>query len=313
MKFLRFLCNFLMFFAVTFAVSCVQVGLFDVVAAQSPDVKAIHIVPVNDTAVAYLDSYAFSFEDIKENYKQEPKYRIRNWASANWWKKGMKWADVALDATIATFKPVVVPIAQVNAVMNYHGYSINQYNSDLIKKYGNYKSANDALYQLYEVFDMGYGECHMIGSDGMSTPDLISAWETSYYERLAAGNVDVHSKDIEFYNDPSILAGESLYCQYSRWVSRNKPLYNNNWKLQKYNASVYKKYFKKFISYSEVVNEDGEVIGYTDRHIKAATTVLYYQQYVAIIVSLVFVIKFPINFVSGRYEGKDMGLKKAKK
>ena len=282
MKFLRFLCNLLMFIAITFGLSCIQVGLFDISAAQSSDVNAIHISSGDDSEIGYLDSYTFWIDDIKTNYTQDAKYRVRNWASWGWWKTGMAWADYVVDGTLATFKPILVPIAQVNATMIYYDKCINDFNSELVRAYNSEEEINNALYELYVI----YSEYAYTGKD-VYTVDLDNSGDSVLIS--------------EYEYSGSEEGGDKV--AYARWVRNNKVLYNNDWKLNKYNCGTYDKYFTKFITTSE----SGE------RHIKAAVIVLYYQQYVSLIIALIFVIKFPINFLQGKYTGDDMGVKKVKK
>lgn len=266
MKFLRFICNVFLFFGVLIGISLVQIGVYDICAAQSDDVDGIHILAPNEEDVAYFDSYAFWAEDIGTGFKQPAKYRIRNWASAGWWKKGMAWADYGLDFLIAAVKPVVVPVAQTNAVKNYYGYTINHFDEYSLKYvYESEEAYNNALYEVYVIFDMGYGDAMTCGE----TPVPIENWNyTGSYE------------------------GDGNEVDYARWVNKNKKLYNNIWKLEKYNSGSYDKYYTKFVD-----EEDGV------RHIKTATIVLYYQQYVSIVIALIFVIKYPISLGQHRTEG----------
>lgn len=261
MKFLRFLCNLLLFFVVMVGISFTQIGIYDISAAQSKDVEGIHISAPSDDKIAYFDSYAFWITDISTNFKQEPKYRVRNWIAADWWKKGMKWADTGLDFVIATIKPILVPIAQVNAVKTYYGKSIDDFTDYLIKAYDSEEAAKNAVYELY-FFGQGYGE----------QPEFIKDWEYT-------GNMD--------------LTMEYTDCDYARWVRNNGKLYNTVWRLNKYNCGSYDKYFKKFIK------EESGV-----RYIKTGTVVLYYQQYVSMILAVIFIIKYPVGMIQGRYVGK---------
>lgn len=267
MKILRLICNILLFFVVVMGISVVQIGVYDLTAAQSDDVEGIHILSPDDESVAYFDTYAFWAEDIVENFKQPTKYRVRNWVNADWWKKGMKWADVGIDAVIAATKPILVPVAQVNAVRNYYGYDINEFDEYFLKYvYDNEEEYNNALYEVYVIYGKGYGTAMTAGEN----PIPINEYE------YTGGYV-----------------GDATEVDYARWVNKNKQLYNNIWKLQKYNSDTYKEYFTKFII------DDGDV-----RHIKVATVVLYYQQYVSIILALIFVIKYPIMLGQIRVEGK---------
>lgn len=268
MKFLRFLCNVLLFFGVLIGISLVQIGVYDICAAQSDDVDGIHILAPDEESVAYFDSYTFWAEDIVTGFKQPAKYRVRNWVGADWWKKGMAWADYGIDFVIASIKPIVVPVAQTNAIKNYYGYNINHFDEYSLKfVYETEEEYNNALYEVYVIFDEGYGEAMTCGEN----PVPIEEWVyTGSYE------------------------GDGNEYDYGRWVNKNKKLYNNIWKLEKYNCGTYDKYYDKFIS-----DENGV------RHIKTAAVVLYYQQYVSIVIALIFVIKYPVNFLQGKYTGKE--------
>lgn len=289
MRFLRFLCNLLMFIAVTIGISVVQVGLYDLTALQSENIPEIKISADDESDIAYFDNYAFWAEDIKANLDQPAKYRIRNWASWSWWKKGMAWADKGLDTIIAAVKPIVVPVAQVNAINNYYGYDINDFEKYLSTYYETEEALNNALYEVYVIFNEGYETAYTV--DGTK---LIS--EHAYTGKYAPRNEETGE-----YLPWSIE--DEMDVEYSRWVKKNGKLYNTLWKLKKYNSDTYDKYFKKFIDHEVVVNEDGS-LEYTNRHIKTAVTVMYYQQFVSLIIALVFVLKYPIALGQARIVGK---------
>lgn len=279
MRFLRFLCNTLMFFAVLITVSIVQITLFNITSLQSKDVEPIHISTSEEDEISYFDSYAFWAQDIGVNMKEGPKYRVRNWFNWKWWKKGMAWADYAVDAVIASTKPIFVPIAQVNAVKNYYGYSINDFDSYHLQYYSE-EELNNALYEVYVIFDEGYEQAYTVGEEKIEI-------EKYHY----TGKIEL-TDDID------------IKVEYARWVKRHKRLFNTIWKLEKYNMEGYgEKYFKKFISYEIQENPDGS-IEYVNRHIKTPVVVMYYHQYVSIIIALIFVIKFPITFFQGRVVGR---------
>lgn len=277
MRFLRFLCNLLMFIALTIGISITQVGLYNLTALQSENIPEIKLSASEETDIAYFDNYSFWAEDIGENLKSESKYRIRNWASWSWWKKGMGWADKGLDTVIAVVKPIVVPVAQVNAVNNYYGYDINDFEKYLLMEYETEEKLNNALYEVYVIYEMGYDEAYTVGENKIP----ISEYQ--------------YTGSIKIEDEESV--------EYARWVKRNGKLYNTIWKLKKYNSETYDKYFKKFIDYDTVVNEDGSV-DYTNRHIKTAVTVMYYQQFVSLIIALAFCLKYPIALGQARIVGK---------
>lgn len=277
MRFLRFLCNVLMFIAICIGISVTQVCLYNVTALQSENIPEIQLSASEETDIAYFDNYSFWAEDIGENLKMPAKYRIRNWASWKWWKNGMGWADKALDTVIAVAKPIIVPVAEVNAVNNYFGYDINDFERYLLIEYETDEALNNALYEVYVIYDKGYGEAYTVGENSMPIE------EYSY-----TGSLEIK---------------DSIDVEYARWVKRNGRLYNTLWKLTKYNSETYDKYFKKFIDHEVVVGEDGKV-EYVNRHIKTAVTVMYYQQFVSLIISLIFVIKYPIALGQGRFVGR---------
>lgn len=273
MRLLRILCNVLLCFTICFAVSLIQIGVYDISAAQSPNVEGIHLTSGDDEYVAYFDSYAFWGTDLSTNYQQDAKYRVRNWFNWAWWKKGMAWADYVVDFSVATVKPLVVPIAQVNAVSVYYGIDINNDNleKDILLEYDNIDDANNALYELYFILDKGYGDKTSVYTFG-DNPILLSDY--------------VYSGERNSLDDPVV--------EYARWADENKTMYNHNWKLIKYNCGKYDHYFSKFISVDE----------YGTRNIKTAVVVLYYQQTVSMILAIIFTCKYPINFFQGRVEGK---------
>lgn len=285
MRFLRFLCNFLMMIALTIGISITQVGLYNITASQSPKIDGIHLSASDETEIAYFDNYTFWVEDIGENLKQEAKHRITNWASWGWWKKGMRWADVALDTTIAVVKPIVVPVAQVNAIYNYYDMDVNDFEKDILSWYADdnmteaqvQQKANDALYEVYVIHGKGYGEAYTVGAER---------------KPIAEHN----------YQGGTVIEDEP-YVEYARWVKRNSRLYNLIWRLTKYNSETYDKYFKKFISYDEFILEDGSV-EYVNRNIKTPVTVMYYQQAVSIILAILFVVKYPIALGQARVVGR---------
>ena len=276
LKLLRLLANIVLFFAVAFAVSVVQVGSFDLLAAQSPDVEAIHI-SADDEHVGYIDSYVFWGTDIGTGVVNEPKSRVRNWTDAEWWIKGTKWADYTVDTTIAIFKPILVPIAQINAIREFYGMTIDDLSVGVLDGYKDTEAANNALYELYYINDYGYGkadEVHQITVDDKGNA-IIS-------DKLLSDWVYTGTFEAEGYDEVT----------YVRWTDSNKKLANYTWKLYKYNCGSYDKFFKKFIQ----VDSTGS------RHIKPAVIVLYYQNIVSLIVAGFFVARYPINFFQVRVE-----------
>jgi len=219
MKALRILCNCLLLITVVIGISLVQIAVYDALAVQSSDVKAIHIAAPTDDSVAYADSYGFWFYDIKTNLGQEAKYRIRNWVGAKWWKSGMEWADKGVDVIAGVFKPIFVPIAQINAVMRFYGHNINEFDEYFLTVYKDAEAYNNALYEQFVIF------ANFVGVGAKS--DTIRT----------VGENPVLIEDYVYTGDwnPS----ENTEYDYGRWIVLNKQLYNNTWKLNKYNQAGY--------------------------------------------------------------------------
>lgn len=266
MKFLRFICNFLLYIVTMAAICLVQVGGYDLVACQDnygldkeTSVEVINVIPSEDH-VEFIDTFTFWATDISTGVHTPAKYRIRSWGNG-WWAKNMGWADTALDTVIAVGKPIFVPIAQVNALKDY--YITDDYTIvDIYKKAG----IDDAqIYEMYVVFaDYTY--------DSDEIREYISDYDYSSYEGTHYETGDE--------------------TQYLSWVKEHGNAFNVDWKIQKYNQEAYKKYFRKFI-YS-----NGEGV----RTIKSSIINLYYIQLASAILALIFVIKYPVSLLQLKYE-----------
>jgi hypothetical protein len=77
-----------------------------------------------------LDLFALQGTDIKVNLKQPAKYRVRTWFGVNWWYNGTGWLDKTIDVIAGATKPLVVPIAQVNAIKDYTGRTMADFIND---------------------------------------------------------------------------------------------------------------------------------------------------------------------------------------
>lgn len=315
MKFLRFLCNALLYFATVLLLCVIQVGIYDLFAVQdnfglqSEDGSSVEIVTVipNDNQVMFIDSYTFWGTDIAAGVDCPAKYRIRSWGEG-WWSENMGWADVALDSVIAVFKPIFVPIAQVNALKEY--YLTDNYTVNTVYSYSNV-SATD-LYEAYVLFsDFTYDYYNRSEAPILDYLEYggVKIAEYDYASEAAKSDNDtffqVNSSGEYYYDGTKIgdLAALKEYCadesNYINWVKKNDECYNIDWKLHKYNSEVYDRYFTKFIhSYTQV--ENGVTIEV--RSIKSSVVVLYFIQTTSLIVALIFVIKYPVSLLQLKYE-----------
>lgn len=283
MKFLRFLCNLLMFIGLTFGISMIQVGIYDITAGESQDVDGIYPFTSSSSKVAYGDSYTFWVTDIKTNLEQDAKIRVQSWVDAKFWRTCTGWIDKSIDFVVGCVKPIVVPVAQVNAVMTYYDRDINYFYQDIVKSYNTdpEQRINIALYEAYVLYPE-FVNPH--------TPiENIYCYNSLNYNDNAEDDVFIPISEFDYENADEKYKSLSYYA----WVGENSALYNHNWKLNKYNCGSYSKYYTKFIS-----DIDGQ------RHLKTAVVVLYYQQYVSILLALIFTIKYPITFVQAKITGK---------
>ena len=269
MKLLRVFLNIVLCLVLAILLSFTQIGIFDLMAAQSPRVSGIHISAGNDDEIGYFDAYSFWGTDISTGLEVGAKYRIRNWFAWSWWKTGMKWADVALDAVIASVKPIFTPVAQVNALADYYGRNITDFYPELLEHYGSEENLKKALYEVYCIFGRGYGDI----------PEILNDYDYGIENR---SKID------------SSIERDGLETIYARWVRNNGELYNTIWKLQKYNidgGQRYAKYYNKFV----VELSDGS------RSIEPAVMVLYYQNLLSIALAIFFVIKYPIGLFQAKF------------
>ena len=268
MKLLRIVMNITLCLVMIVLLSLTQIGLFDLMAAQSPRVDGIHISNGDDSVVGYFDSYEFWGTDIATGLKVGAKYRVRNIFAWKWWKNGTKWIDVTIDAVVATVKPIFAPVAQVNALADYYGKNIDDFYSELLPEYDSEEDLKAALYEVYVIYAKGYG----------AAPLCLEGYE---YPTERAEKTD------------SVIASVGKDTAYARWVRNNSDLYNTIWKLSKYNhnnGETYAKFYNKFL----VKYEDGSIT------IKPAVMVLYYLNFLAVVLAVAFVIKYPIGLFQAK-------------
>lgn len=312
MKFLRWLCNILLFAFMTVMISAIQVIGYDLIASEDnfgldkdsgSSIEVVTVLP-NDEKVEFIDTFKFWGTDIATGVKTEPKYRVRNWGSG-WWSKNMKWADIAVDSTVAVFKPIFVPIAQVNALKDYYlteTYTAN----DVFHRNGEDIVSDTDLYEMYVLFsNFTYGGDNI--SEEICASSGVAIKDFNYNDSDAEGKFFKFS-DGNYYHGDTLIGDYSAleeYCadelNYMTWVKDNKVAYNIDWKLQKYNQKAYAKYYKKFI-HSDFLKDSSRKIIREVRVIKSSVVVLYFIQFTSAILALVFVIKYPVSLLQVKYE-----------
>lgn len=324
MKTLRVFLNIIFAMVMSVGILFVNVGVYALAAAQSPSVSAIHVGKVNDDdSVSMWDAFGFWGTDVAVGTKCEPKYRIRNWFY-KWdgWQNGMGWADSALDFVISVGKPIVAPIAQVNALKEYHGRDISDFlvKEDLEDLYESYtfktgeRLSNEEVMERY-VYELLVEYCPSLitQNDALSQDEkealfieFVAGYESNSEKIVSIATQkeidDLRIENIELLTDTEIDAAYAAYATrtddtgngYMKWVKKNGGLYNHIWKLEKYNHSEYNIYFSKFID----IDEHGT------RTIKTPVVVLYYCFTVSIVLGIAFVCAYPIGLIQAKFVGK---------
>lgn len=313
MKFLRFLCNLCLFLFTTVVISAVQVGAYDIVAAQDnfgldknngSSIEVINVIP-SDNSAEFIDTFKFWGTDISTGVKTNAKYRIRSWGDWDWWSSHMKWADVALDSTIAVTKPIFAPIAQVNAMKDY--YLTENYTINSVYHHGETEFATDSeLYELYVFFtDFSYGDASISNEVVSKDGTIISSYQyalsqdsNKFFSVSADGTYYRGNTEIGDFSDALQYCSDELH--FIDWLKEHKTVYNMDWKLQKYNQQAYSRYFKKFIHVELLKDSAGRITEV--RTIKSSVVTLYYIQLTSMLIALVFTIKYPVSLLQLKYE-----------
>jgi hypothetical protein len=281
MRFLRVIVNIGLCLFLIVALLFAQALVFDLLSLQSPEVDPM--LPVGgEEQIGIMDLFGLWGTDIGANLVQPAKYRVRNWIDARWWVGATGWLDKAIDVVVGVTKPVVVPIAQINAIQTYTDRTIVDFieNDELIKIIqveGKYASIDDLCRDIYDYY------ANIRPSE--MTPEIYAALEA----RLGY-----------LAEDYDTITGKSNAddATYNSWVRKDghSAIYNNIWKINKYNSTeAYHKYLVKFVS----IDEDS---GHRD--LKATSVVLCLTFYISIIFAIIFTIKYPIALAQGRFVGR---------
>lgn len=239
----------------------------------------------HDDNVSYFDTFAFLGDDLKESVTREPRYMIRSWFKWDWWQNGMKWADVAAEAVVGVCVPIFAPVYEINEIKYY-------YTSDTPIK-GNIGNEYE-VYGLYVLTDEEVGFI-----DKKSTtynPEFIETFNETkkttfayaeFTNGIGDGNDRVSGGGIYKIENGEIKEvitwskyGDAANYSSSAWKKENNSFINVLLKLNKYNSvnedgtNVYIKWKYKFM------DENGVI--------KSSTSSLYFQFYLAVVISIWF-------------------------
>lgn len=269
MKFFRFLLNSGLFILVFFGVQLISIIGYNAVAIQTSDSKVIiPVVQLSQTdRVSQFDAYEFIAVDLATNYVKDDsvKFRIRSLINAEWWIKGMKWADYALDGVIALAKPVLVPVAQV----------------DNLKEYRDIEGRD-----FIENLELIYSKSYPTNADVKLKEDLIRLGEVRY-DDLVKYNL---LTDVEVYVGEVIIKQEVVTeLEFAKFADKSPKVYNEFWKVQKYNHKFYDNIHLRLIE---------------DDTVRVETLVLFTIQYVSLISAIIFVRLYPVTLIQARITGR---------
>lgn len=313
MKLVTRILNLIMCVILFCTTTLVEFGLYNIVALPAGHTSVISVVEKDEDEngyadnLTYFDTFKFVADDLHNSITREPRFVIRSWFKWDWWQTGMRWADVALEFTVGTVVPVVAPIYEVKEIQYYYTeeYPVTAVLGDgeyIVS--GLYKLKENELNKItvtspdydpsfVENFKQEHGTqfayaefTNPVIVDGVSS--TITTGGSIY--RIADGKVEEVTYWVRYGNSENFVSNE--------WKKENRTFINVLMKLNKYNGiddegrSIYTKWVYKFME--------------TDNNntIKASACSLYFQFYLAILLSLWFCYQNPIVITRNGY-GED--------
>lgn len=263
MKVLKFILNTI-FLAVTFVVvSLGSVGVNALVALQTSDSYAqVTLNPTNPEKVSYFDPVIYWGEEIGTNVVKtdiaDTKIRVGKWFNWDWWGKSMSKVDqYFVDPIVKIFKPIIMPLAMVDEINNYHDanlgdkYFINTINESN-KNIGDFRTMSE------EFFDIYYTPHTDFDADGKFIPTVIAEKTDTYLAKYRSFDAVTMAK----------LSKE------------HKTYYTMIFKLHKYSDPMYEKWDVKWIK---------------DDRIKVGAYTSYTIFLISVVVSLYIVWQNPVT------------------
>jgi hypothetical protein len=223
-------------------------------------VERVHLFPdPSESNITYYDAIDFWGIDMSESIEiaiSNPEYEIRSWFEWEWWSENMKWADTTVSLVKAVVVPPVAPIYEVKEMYVYFG-----------------RDLYDPVFE--EQFHKEFGR------------NIVYAGTVTDYFNGNFTNIS---------------------------INQFKFLYNTERKIAKYNATaineetgqthkVYQKFIEKFVNYRGNLNGTrlpdnytGEVLAnqYSFESVDAVTAFLFYQLFLALVLSAYFTYQNPI-------------------
>lgn len=297
-----------------------QWGVYNLIAL--PEKTSRIAIASTDDNVAYTDTFLWWGTDLSEsldlgNTGKGPRHTVTSWANWSWWQSGMRWADYAVEAVTGAVVPVFSPTYEVKQLSNFRlndgenfaVYTVTSDSENLFNWDG--KCLNDDVNVLNNTdikvecvmkpvpaaYDGNYSFTDEL--QGYSANDVLvdtnnhaafikySSFSSVAFrlDTLTDGKYSVYT-NINGTNYK--LINDSYYCNTDYNWKDACSVYNKClWKVVKYNSSSYTKWVNKFKT-GDLTDNDGNFI------VKSSVSSLYFQFYLALIMSIWFVYQNPI-------------------
>jgi hypothetical protein len=324
MKFISKLFNLILLCVTFCAMSLTEWCVYNTVMAADSD--SYIGIKSTERNVSYFDMFRWYGDDLSQSvgFSQgvEPRYDVRSWFGNDDWQKNMKWADYAIEAVIGVTTPIFAPVYEAKELSNYRlkdksdefiyvsmipSNGSNTVSDSCEYKYGTWNGLGN--FDEHAYAEVLYKPCvYTKKNDNDPDPSIY----TVYTGKTVTSTIDDNKEDImdkarsvisfndengnivkeyrKIYKWSSYANTEDAgYEKYDpKWYHVQHKIYNEyEWKINKYNSSVYDKWVDKY--FHEVSGSE-----YGDIAFKTSVPSLYFQFYLAIILSIWFVVQNPI-------------------
>lgn len=253
-----------------------QYGVFALLSLQAgPDTERVHFVSKENT-VGYFDAFGYWGTDVKTNVTSEPKYYVRNWVNADWWRNGTKWADYGVNFVWGAVRPIFAPVYDIRLMKESH---IPEWDPSW-RTYTNWKNilVSDEWLMTFLSEEEAAG---LVTEEFIENTDFAFRYVSivSYYGSLDPTSLVAMSL-LNNVIDPVSKGPAATAIEGTRilgegeWVHEFYDEYCFIERVNKYNDPAYTIYKNKFFANGDL---------------KVATITVYFQLIMSLVVSLYFV------------------------
>jgi len=295
-------------------------GVYNLIAL--PEETSRIAITSTDSNVAYTDTFLWWGTDLSEsldlgNSGKGPRHTVTSWADWNWWKQGMRWADYAVEAVTGAVVPVFSPTYEVKQLSNFRldddekfaVYTVTASSENLT--YWDGKSLSDDFNVLNNTDIKVEWVMKPVANTYKTKYDFSETLQEYNYDDIEA-DTDDKAVFVNYSSFSSVafrlstltdgkysiytningtdykILNDSYYCGTDYDWKEACHVYNKClWKIVKYNASAYDKWVSKFKT-GDLTDTDGNFV------VKSSASALYFQFYIALVMSIWFVYQNPI-------------------